>query len=181
MTMDKIIRNKSKKKGNFLATIFLTKNRKGERMPTIFLTKNRKGWIEIVEAFVAVLLVAGVILIMLNRPSPQKTDISDKVYQAEISILREIQTNDALRTQIINAAEPMPIAWSDARFPIELKSKITARTPDYLSCIGKICNMTEICVTDEAKGKEIYAQAVSITSTLQTLAYRKLNLFCWAK
>lgn len=143
--------------------------------------RNKSGWIEIVEAFVAVLLVAGVLLIVLSRQSSQKTDISNKVYQAEISILREIQTNNTLRTDIINAAEPMPIEWSDARFPIELKSKITARTPDYLSCIGKICNMTEICVTDEAKGEDVYSQAVSITSTLQTLKYRKLNLFCWER
>jgi hypothetical protein len=34
---------------------------------TIFQKKNNKGWIEIVEAFVAVLLVAGVLLFVLNK------------------------------------------------------------------------------------------------------------------
>jgi len=143
--------------------------------------ENKAGWIEIVEAFVAVLLVAGALLIVLNQSSFKKTDIPDKVYESEISILREIQTNNTLRTSIINAAEPMPIEWSDSRFPAELKSKVISRTPDYLSCIGKICNMTQVCVTNEAKGKDVYSQSVSITSTLQSVEFRKLNLFCWAK
>jgi hypothetical protein len=75
----------------------------------------------------------------------------------------------------------MPIGWSDSRFPTELQSKIIARTPNYLTCIGQICNMTQICVTNEAKGKDVYSQSVSITSTLQNVEFRKLNLFCWAK
>ena len=164
--MNKIVRSKSKKKGNFLATISLM--------------RNRKGWIQIVEAFVAVLLVAGVLLIVLSRPSP-KTDLSNRIYYAELSILREVQTDDTLRAEIINAAEPMPVEWNDARFPTGLKNKITVRTPDYLDCIGKICNMTQTCITDEVEGKDIYAQAITITSTLQELGYRKLNLFCWTK
>lgn len=158
----------------------IIKDKRGRR-PTIFQKKNRKGWIEIVEAFVAVLLVAGVLLIVLNKGYLQKIDISNRVYEAELSILREVQTNDSLRTKILSAAEPMPVPWEDARFPSELKDKITVRTPDYLSCVGKICNMTQVCVISESSGKDIYSQAVTISSTLQTLNYRKLNLFCWTK
>ena len=160
----------------------IMKNRKGLGRPAIFLTKNRRGWVEIVEAFVAVLLVAGVLLVVLNRGgSQQKTEISNRVYEAELSILREIQTNDTLRTGILDAAEPMPIDWSDARFPAELKEKIRVRTPNYLTCTGKICDMNQICATEETEVKDIYSQAITITSTLTTLGWRKLNLFCWTK
>jgi hypothetical protein len=148
------------------------------------MIKNKRGWIEIVEAFVAVLLVVGVVLIVLNKGYLQKTDISERVYEAELSILREIQTNTSLRTKILDAPEPLPIAWEDARFPVEVKDKIIQRTPNYLDCIGRICNMTQTCNledTKEAKEKDIYSQSVTITSTLQTLSYRKLNLFCWIK
>jgi len=169
--MNKIIKNKSKKTGNFFVG-------KGQ---AISLARNRRGWIEIIEAFVAVLLVAGVILIVLNKGYFQKTDISNRVYETELSILREIQTNDTLRSKILNAAEPLPIEWADVRFPIEVKDKITARTPDYLNCIGKICNMTQICIISESPQKDVYSQSVTITSTLQTISYRKLNLFCWTK
>lgn len=145
------------------------------------IIKDRGGWIEIVEAFVAILLVAGVILIVLNRGGFQKTDISEKVYQAELSILREVESNESLRENIVLAEEPMPIEWGDVRFPIEVKKRIITRTPNYLTCIGKICNMNQTCVTDEAEEGDIYSQAVAITSTLQNITFRKLNLFCWER
>jgi hypothetical protein len=142
--------------------------------------RSKSGWIEIVEAFVAVLLIVGVLLIVLNKGYLEKRDISEMIYETQLSILREIQTNDTLRTKILDIPEPMPVAWEDERFPVELKDKIIKRTPNYLECIGKICDMTQSC-TIESKEKEIYSQSVAITSTLQTLSYRKLNLFCWMK
>jgi len=145
------------------------------------IIKDRGGWIEIVEAFVAVLLVAGVILIVLNRGGFQKTEISEKVYQAELSILREIESNDTLREDIVLAEEPMPVEWGDVRFPTEVKKRIIIRTPNYLTCIGKICNMNQTCVTEETEEGDIYSQAVAIISTLQNITFRKLNLFCWTR
>jgi hypothetical protein len=145
------------------------------------IIKNRRGWIEIVEAFVAVLLIAGVLLIILNRDSSPKTDLSNSIYETELSILREIQTNTTLRTRIINALEPMPIPWGDARFPLEVKDKITVRTPSYLSCIGRICQMNATCSLEERKEQDVYSQSVVISSTLQNVSYRQLNIFCWAK
>jgi len=142
---------------------------------------NKSGWIEIVEAFVAVLLIVGVVLIILNKGYLEGTDISERVYEAQLSILREIQTNDTLRVKILSAAEPMPVPWEDSRFPVEVKSKIIVRTPNYLSCVGRICNMTQTCSISESQVKDIYSQSVTISSTLQTVSYRKLNLFCWTK
>lgn len=144
--------------------------------------KNKKGWIEIIEAFVAVMLIAGVMLIVLNKGFMGKKDMSEEVYKIELSILREIQTNDSLRTEILDAAAPLPIDWLDSRFPSGVKDKIIARTPNYLECIGKICEMTEKCSLEEKKDKDIYSQPVTITSTIQGgLGYRQLNLFCWTK
>ncbi len=143
---------------------------------------NKKGWIEIVEAFVAVLLIAGVVLIILNKGYLEKGDISEEVYKIELSILREVQTNDTLRTEILDAPEPLPIEWQNESFPLSVKNKIVTRTPNYLECIGKICNMTIMCSLGEKKEKDIYSQSVTITSTLQGgVGYRKLNIFCWTK
>jgi hypothetical protein len=150
-------------------------------MVMIMRMKNKHGWIEIVEAFVAVLLIAGVILIILNRDSSPKTDLSDSIYETELSILREIQTNTTFRTGIINALEPMPIPWEDARFPLEVKNKIIVRTPSYLSCTGRICQMNATCILEGNKEKDIYSQSVVISSTLQNVSYRQLNIFCWTK
>jgi hypothetical protein len=143
------------------------------------IMKNRRGWIEIIEAFVAVLLIAGVLIIILNQQSIPKTDISDSVYNTEVSILREIETNSTLRADIVNIPEPMPVTWNDTRFPPDVMNKITARTPEGLNCVGEICEMNATCSLGENNGKDIYSQSVVITSTLQTLSYKQLNLFCW--
>jgi hypothetical protein len=144
------------------------------------ILKNKGGWIEIFEAVVAVLLVTGFILVIMNKGYLQKSDISEKVYQSEVSILREIETNDTLRTAIINAPEP-PVDWNDAGFPVQVKNKIISRTPNYLNCTGKICFMNSSCNLGEDNKKDIYTQAVVVSATLQEVDYRKLNMFCWAK
>jgi hypothetical protein len=144
-----------------------------------FFIKNRKGWVKIVEAFVAVLLIVGVLLIILNKGYIGKEDISSNVYDTEISILREIQRNDTMRGDILNAPKP-PIEWEDTTFPLTVRNKIIERTPDYLECIGKICEIDDACSLTEKKDKEVYAQAVAISPTVgEEEIYRKLNLFCW--
>ncbi len=143
---------------------------------------NKNGWIEIVEAFVSVLLIIGVVLIVLNKGYIAKTDISERVYEAQISILREIQTNDTMRTDISSVPEPLPIPWESSAFPASVKNTIIERTPNYLECVGKICNISETCSLEETKEKDIYSQSVIISTTLKEgEVYRKLNLFCWTK
>lgn len=143
--------------------------------------RNNRGWIEIIEAFVAILLIVGAILILLNKGYIGKSDISERVYNIEISILREIQTNETLRTEILGAPEPLPIEWGDSNFPEDLRDKIITRTPDYLECLGKICNLNSTCTYNGEEGKDIYAQSVVISTTLDQPEplYRQLNLFCW--
>jgi len=147
---------------------------------------NKRGWIEIIEAFFAIMLVAAVILLLLNKGYFKGTDVSDDIYNVQISILREIQTNDTLRTDIVNAVSgipgaDLPVDWSNPNFPISVKEKVYQRTPSSLNCTGKICNMTATCTLGEVKETDIYSQSVTITSTLYNVTFRKLNLFCWTK
>jgi hypothetical protein len=150
-------------------------------MKKLFLYSNKKGWIEIVEAFVAIMLVAAFLLVVYNSNN-KEDDFSYEVYQIQISILREIQTNDTLRTDIASAAEPLPIGWDDSRFPTRLKNKIIERTPSSLECVGRICDTTTVCDIGKTLDKDIYSHFVTITATIgEGEVYRRLNLFCWTK
>jgi len=156
----------------------------------VIIMKNKRGWIEIVEAVIAVLLVATVLLIVINKGYLGKKDISENVYKTELSILREIETNEEFREEIVNVAE-LPIEWEN--FPADIKTKIIERTPTYLECIGKICRLCEeeICATgeenlpcniEERTQEDIYSQSIVINHLLgENVVYRKLNLFCWTK
>jgi hypothetical protein len=142
---------------------------------------DKKGWIEILEAFISVMLVVAILLIAIDRGNNASEDVSRKVYSVEVSILREVQTNDSLREEIAGIENStIPVEWDF--FPQGLKGKIIERTPNYLVCIGKICNLDTVCVISERKDKSVYSQSVIISSTLMSgIVYRKLNLFCWQK
>ncbi len=146
--------------------------------------KDKRGWVRIVEAFVAILLITGVVLIILNKGFIEKKDISDKIYEAELSILREIQTNSTLREEVIKAGA-LPIEWYDTTFPEQVKDKITERTPDYLNCVAKICEADKLCLLEEYQEQDIFAESIIISSILEQgqseQFYRQLKLFCWTK
>jgi len=141
---------------------------------------NKKGWMEIIEAFAAIMLVAAFLLIFLNNSNNKAEDFAYEVSQTQISILREIQTNDTLRSEIANI-ENTPVGWEEVNFPVKVKKKIIERTPNYLKCVAKICNNTETCTISGEEGKDIYANYITITTTLETEVFRRINLFCWTK
>ena len=144
------------------------------------IISNKRGWIEILEAFISVMLVVAILLIAIDRGNNASEDVSQKIYGVEVSILREVQTNDTLRDEIAAIDNStIPVEWE--YFPPSLKAKITERTPNYLICIGKICHLNTPCTLLERQDKSVYSQAVIISSTLSGVVYRKLNLFCWQK
>jgi hypothetical protein len=166
------------------------------RLPLSLLPRNRSGWIEIVEAVMAVLLVAAVLLVTVSKGYLGKSDISESVYKTELSILREIENNNTLRAEIVELPSP-PILWDN--FPVDISDKIKARTPNYLECSGRICKLCAAetcspeeaglpCNLDEEIDKDVYSQSVVISNSVTTgtppttiVMYRRLKLFCWAK
>jgi len=62
----------------------------------------------------------------------------------------------------------------------DVKQKIIDRTPDYLECQAKICELDKICSLEEYIEQDVFAQAVAITATLEEYAPRQLKLFCWS-
>ncbi|MDZ4226741.1 MAG: hypothetical protein U1B79_01370, partial [Candidatus Pacearchaeota archaeon] len=100
--------------------------------------KNRRGWIRIVEAFVAILLIAGIVLIVVAQDQNKREDVSSRTYISLVSVLREVQLNNTLRADIIGTEGT--IEWDSGSFPARVKDKIIEKTPSYLECTGKICS-----------------------------------------
>lgn len=143
---------------------------------------NKKGWIRIVEAFIAILLITGVILVIINKGYLKRTDISSEVYDAEMAILRAIELDDKLRSIIINLEDNiLPLNNNSQQFPIEIKNIIATKKPSYLECFTNICSINSICAMENFVEKNIYAQSVPITANLQEYNPRQVKLFCWVK
>jgi hypothetical protein len=108
---------------------------------------NNKGWIRIAEAFTAVLIVIGAAIIVVGG-GIQIEGVSEKVYDIEIPILREIRLNDTLRSEILGTVGT--IEWDG--FPSKTKNKIIAKTPGWLECVARICLPESLCLLGEESG-----------------------------
>ena len=158
--------------------------------------KNKRGWIKVVEAFISLLLITGVVLVLINKGYFGQKDISTKVYEVQTSILKEIEKDDSLRGSILSTnqeAESSIIqtgvtTYSNQvpEFPNDVELKLIQRITkyDYISCQAKICELDKNCALltypSEAKGKSIYAQnvAISVYSGTITPDPKQLKLFC---
>src|SRR3989344_8121530 len=105
------------------------------------MKKNKRGWIKIAEAFVAILLLAGIVLFVINKGSNENTgiEVSAAVQDTEISILRSIELNNTLRAEVL--ATNGEVEWTSfASQAPGTKVAIENKIPSYLDCAAKICN-----------------------------------------
>ena len=140
------------------------------------MLKNKSGLIRIIEAFAMILIITGILLTVLNKGYISKSDNSEKIYEIEQAILREIQLNNSLRNDIL-ALEDLPIEWEN--FPPNVKNEIISEAPINFECEAKICNLNDLCSLNKEIEKEIYVQKTIITANLEKYSPRKLKIFCW--
>ena len=141
------------------------------------LIKNKRGWIRIVEALIAILLIAGFLILVLDSQQNGKKDISSKVYVTENAILREVQSNNTYREDILGIEET---SVEFENFNDNLKEHINNRIPNYLNCTGKICDFgyDPVCNIDSLK-KDIYVRSVMIATDSTIYKPKLLKIFCW--
>jgi len=162
------------------------------------IKSKRASWINIIEAFIAILLIAGVFLVVINKGYIGKKDISGKVRDFQVAALREMQTCDKCRTEVTSinlgvCADTFSSVRLDAAKASETMKILENRQPAYLYCALKVCLLDKICEFTEldkqgteaqtSAKKDIYAESVAITTdgTDSSFCTRQLKMFCWAK
>ena len=134
--------------------------------------KNKKAWLRIVEAFIAILLIAGVLsFIFINKV--QKPGREEAIKQTQRIILDEIENDNNLRMAVLSADNDT------------IKSTISTRLPNYLNFTIKNCEVNEVCglpnLAETYTKNEIFADEVIISANLTQFTPRKLKLFVWEK
>src|SRR3989344_7574860 len=124
------------------------------------MLKDKGGFLRVLEAVIAVLLVAGAVTIILVK-NVQVDDNSETVKQIQQIILEEISTNPELRTAVLRESQ------GDITL---LNTTIKNLMPPEYSYEFKICSLDEICALPNSpsyytKG-DIYADEVSVAATL---------------
>lgn len=143
---------------------------------------NKRGWIKIVEAFIAILIIVGVALFLYGNKSPQNKDLSSEIYPIQRAILDEIQNNEEFRTMIVGIND-VPVIWEkfEENGLGEIKEKIKEKTPTNLECVAKICKLGNVICDIEYINKEVYAQPIVISTNVTDYSPKQLKLFCYLK
>lgn len=131
--------------------------------------KNKKAWIKIVESFVAILLITGVVLVVIDRESVTKEDLSNQIYQSEIRILNSVITDSGIKNKIYtNSAE-------------DTLNSINQIKEQYINCGVEICPINnENCVSagEIPENRDLYVQSIILKQDNNS---KKLKLICWLK
>lgn len=141
------------------------------------IIKNKRGWIRIIEAFIAILLICGILFVSLDSGRVIGGE-TRKIYSMEQSMLKEVQLDKVSREEILGFTV-LPSEW-DA-FSHELKNQIGKRKLNYIDCKGKICALDDLCELEELPEENIYVQEIAIFADSVDYNPRKLKLFCWEK
>lgn len=146
--------------------------------------KNKRGWLKIMESFISITLIAGVVFLIISNLGLKSPDSALQIYDAQYSVLREIQLDGDLRQEILSVPN-LPIEWGDfdENGLDEVENKITTKTPAYLTCEAKLCEIGEQCLSSSTlpEDKSIYVQPIIISAENGNYNPRKLNMFCWVQ
>lgn len=132
---------------------------------------NNKGWVRVVEAFFAIMLLAGVI-VFVYETYHSKEDFSDDIYLFEKGILDQIKVNSSLRTAVLGVED-------DSGVPESLDGFLQERVPNYLNCEFVICSPGEICNLEKDIDGELFGKSLLLSSEGVYTDSKVLSLFCW--
>jgi len=136
---------------------------------------NKKGFIKIVEAFLSIMLLLGLILLAVNNNRVSSKN-SEYILQKESDILSQIQMNNTLR-QIVVQTTDYSLTSNDTAFNSELANYTKEDIIGY-NCYLKVCSPEGICNMNLNSQKHIYAKEVLIVSSQSEYNPKKLKIFC---
>lgn len=144
-------------------------------MDMIKLRYNERGWIRILEASLAILLLAGVMLFIYSRPV-ERYDQSEEISEMQREILQKIATTPAWRTMVIKETY------------LILNANVNASIPDRYEFTLKVCNLTnefgevQSCNPDTYINEEdVYVEEIIISSDVNDYVLKRVRLFVWER
>lgn len=138
--------------------------------------KGKKGWIKIIEAFISILFLIGVVAIVIqsdNFYSKEEPILEKK----QIEILNGIQLDKTLRAEVL-ATTDYTINSTDPGFSSKLKNYLDNNPISNTGCFLKVCLVDSSCTTNVVKD-EMYTKSVLITSTLSEYNPKRIQIFCY--
>ena len=128
------------------------------------MVMNKKGIIKIIEASIAILIVASILFINYNKEIVSETpDYSENARD----ILEELANNVSLRGEVLDNGN--------------VDSFIDSKLPTHLNYEVRICDVNAACGISSLPNGDVYSAERIISSNLDTYNPKKVRLFLWEK
>jgi len=132
---------------------------------------NKRGWLLIVEAVMAVLIIFGFVFAAIAKQSQEAQALQEKpsLYNAANLLIQKAQENETIRGYILeNDFTNASVSLNNEAKNMRLNLGIGVR----------ICDTTESCSLLQPPKKEIYTGEAFITDGLGS---KKIKVFVWQK
>ena len=143
--------------------------------------RGKGGFLRIVEAFIAIMIIAGV-LSFIYVSQVQKPNKEESIRQIQQIILDRISSDPDLRTAVLegDSNSQSPTAQTSRE---TLETEIGKFIPPDFEYEFKICPINEACGCENCNyEKEIFAEEISVSSTLD-IGYdpKVIRIFMWER
>lgn len=137
--------------------------------------KNKRGWIKVLEAFVSIIMLIGLLAVIVQT---QGTFSNKEAFMNKADkIIEDIRINDSLRDAVISQGN-LPIYSNEAGFSNTLSNYLDSIDTNLMNCTIGICSTQSPCNLQEDYEGEVYSKESLIMSTDSTYSPRKLKIFC---
>ena len=151
--------------------------------------RGKRGWIRILEATIAVMIVSGVMIsVYSNQSVREDVTIADYSYSLQHEILDDIVTNSSLRLNVLAVVNDIP---GDADYDI-LNSFINDSIPDSFGYLLRVCDLgdsNDFCKMGSGAfiatlDKDVFVEEVVVSAeigdgTNTVYSPKKVRLFFW--
>jgi len=138
------------------------------------MIKNKRGWMRILEAFIAITLIAGFLLFVVSNKA-SKADVGAEILALEEAILNDIQSNDAMRYNVLIEARDPLIVLIKPRIPAGFDYDINICLP------ADACGLADYHDNVYANSKIISVSSATGAGEFVESYPRKISLFIWKK
>jgi len=133
------------------------------------MLKEKRGWLRILEAFIAIILIMGVLIIIYSR-TVERPKKAEEIYKLEGTILDEVANSPQLRKAVLNNNTN------------EIISFVSDRVPPGFNFTIKICELNDICNLQYyigEEGRDVYTTERTVSSILEKYGPKKVKIFMW--
>lgn len=136
------------------------------------MVKNKRGWLRLVEAMIAIILVLGVVLTVSTR---KNATMQDDLTEMIRPIVDEIANNPTMRGYVLSG---------DPSDFISINKSVGEKIPAAYGYMVKICPPSDVCgleAVPSGVSGDIYTVERIITATSTRYNPKKIKIFAWRK